>query len=99
MSTTYGARPSILDRVVGSHLVAMATIRGPIRVVPIEQAERPRAYGWFEATIRDALSGEPPAETVVVRVIGEGDEDRITWPVPIPSDEPLPHAPRRAGPS
>ena len=89
MSTTYDEIPSILERVIGSDVIVIATVRGPVRVTPIEGIELPRVYGWFELTIRDTLSGDPPSETVIVRVVGEGPENEVTWPVPVPSEEPL----------
>jgi hypothetical protein len=88
MSTTYDDTPSILERVIGSDLILLATVRGPVRVSQIAGAENARVHGWFEVAIRDTLSGHPPSDTVTVRVIGEGTENEVTWPVPVPTDEP-----------
>jgi hypothetical protein len=89
MSTSYDAIPSIHERVIGSDVIAIATLRGPVRVVPIDDTERPRVHGWFEVAIQETLSGSPSSKTVVMRVIGEGTENAVTWPVPAPSDERL----------
>jgi hypothetical protein len=89
MSTTYDATPTVQDRVIGSDLIVLATIKGPVQAVPIEDAAHPRVHGWFEVDIRETLSGEQPPGRVTMRVIGEGHDGAVTWPVPVPSEEPL----------
>jgi hypothetical protein len=89
MSTTYDAKPSIVDRVVGSDLIVLGVAHGPVRIEPIEDSEPPRVHGWFELRTERVLSGAPEPSTVAFRVLGEGTGDDVTWLVPVPTRTPV----------
>jgi hypothetical protein len=89
MSTTYDAIPSVLDRVVGSDLIVLGSARGPVRIEPLQGAEPPRVYGWFEIALQDVLTGDAPEPPLLVRMIGNGRPDNAVWPMPIPADTPM----------
>ena len=88
MSTTYDATPSLADRVIGADLILVGAVRGPIRVVPLDDGEPPRVHGWFEVSAERVLAGEKPSSAILLRVIGDGI-DKPAWRVPVPSDAPV----------
>lgn len=84
MSTTYESVPSLLERVIGSDLIALGAVRGPVRVTVLEGSEGRRVHGWFEVSPQEVLLGE--TREILLRVIGEGSEGDATWPVPVKGD-------------
>jgi hypothetical protein len=87
VATEYDGIPSILDRVIGSDLIVIGRVRGPVRIVPLDGGDRPRVHGWFEVDAEETLAGEP--STILLRVVGNGSDADVTWPVPVPHRGPL----------
>jgi hypothetical protein len=83
MPTDYTATPTLIDRIRASELVVVGRVGPLLRIEPFESSETPRVFGSFEFLIERTLFGEPPAETIHLRLLGEGRNEAATWIVPV----------------
>jgi hypothetical protein len=71
--------PLLFDRVLAADLAVAGTVAALVRIEKLEGFETPRIAGFFEVQVERALLGDPPSERVLVRVLGEGSEDKPAW--------------------
>jgi hypothetical protein len=83
VSTTLKSDPTFSERVVGSDLIAIATIEERIGVEPISFGDDEHTFGYFQVALRDVFKGDPAEGRVVVRIVGEGSPPDTKWPVPV----------------
>jgi hypothetical protein len=71
--------PVLLHRVLAADLAIIGTVAALVRIEKVEGFETTRLAGFFEVQVERALLGDPPAERILIRVLGEGPEDDPTW--------------------
>jgi hypothetical protein len=83
MATDYRLIPSLIERIAASHLVVIVA---GARLIDL-QRERveglQRVLGVFEVDVEEVLDGERPADRLLVRVLGEGQDEQARWLVPL----------------
>jgi hypothetical protein len=83
MATDYDLIPSIIERITASHLVVIVT---GARLTDLQRDRvegPPRIVGVFEVDVEEVLDGERPADRLLVRVLGEGQNEQARWLVPL----------------
>jgi hypothetical protein len=83
MPTLFDRIPTLVERILGADLIAIGTVVGLREVRPAEGFEIPRVSGLFEVQLDDVLRGERPEDRVLVRVLGDGEDERAAWSVPL----------------
>jgi hypothetical protein len=71
--------PKLRERILAAELVVVGTVAALVEVTKVEGFEGPRLAGFFEIQVERVLLGEPAAQRVLVRVLGDGPEDDPTW--------------------
>jgi hypothetical protein len=79
MATDYLVTPSLSDRIAAADVIALGSIGRLIGVEPDRTEGVRRVFGVFEVRVEDFLKGDRPPATLVLRVIGEGEDDRARW--------------------
>ena len=83
MATLYEEIPSLTDRIVAADLIVAGRVGRLIGTQALQIGDRPRVLGLFEVDVEQVLQGEVPSRPVLVRVLGEGEEERVSWIVPV----------------
>ncbi len=83
MPTTYDLVSSLFERIIGADLIVVGTVRRLKNVQHEDSFKEPRVFGFFEIDVERALKGEPPPNPVLLRVFGEGRNERPKWAVPL----------------
>jgi hypothetical protein len=81
MATVYDRIPTLVERIVGAHLIVIARFAGLREVRPAEGFDRPRVFGLFEVDVAEVLYGAPP-DRLLVRVLSDPED-----PEPDPTGE------------
>jgi hypothetical protein len=83
MATDYELIPNLIERITASQLVVVVTGG---RLVDLQRdpiQDPPRVLGVFEVDVEDVLDGERPTDRLLVRVLGEGQDEQARWLVPL----------------
>jgi hypothetical protein len=83
MATDYEVIPNLIERITASQLVVIVTGG---RLVDLQRdpiQEPPRVLGVFEVDVEDVLDGERPTDRLLIRVLGEGQDEQARWLVPL----------------
>lgn len=83
MTTRLDRMPPLSERIVGADLIATGTVVGLRDIRPAEGLEPPRVSGLFEVDLDEVLRGDRAHGTALVRVLGEGRDERAVWVVPL----------------
>jgi hypothetical protein len=83
MATDYDLIPTLIERIAASQLVVIVAGARLIDVQRDRVEAPPRILGVFEVDVEDVLDGERPADRLLVRVLGEGHDERARWLVPL----------------
>ena len=83
MATLYEETPTLTDRIVAAELIITGRFGRLLGTQAVQIGDRPRVLGLFEVDVEQVLQGEVPSRPVLVRVLGEGEEERAAWIVPL----------------
>ena len=83
MATLYEETPTLVERIVAADLVLTGRVGRLVSVQRVQAGDRPRVLGLFEVSVEHVIRGEPPSDQILVRVLGEGEDERATWIVPM----------------
>jgi hypothetical protein len=84
--------PTLVERIVGAHLIVIGRVAGLREVRRAEGFDRTRTFGLFDVDVNDVLYGEPP-DRLILRVLsdpeGDSEGERIRWVVPMEVGAPV----------
>jgi hypothetical protein len=83
MATDYELIPSLIERIAASQLVVVVA---GARLIDLQRDRiegPPRVLGVFEVDVEEVLDGERPTDRLLVRVLGEGQDEQARWLVPL----------------
>ncbi|WP_421732971.1 hypothetical protein [Cellulomonas sp.] len=91
MTTRLGQAPTLVERIVGAHLVVLGRVRGLREVRAADGFDERRSVALFDVDVDDVLLGRPPRR-LVVRVLSAPDrtgKDEESWVVPMDPEVPV----------
>jgi hypothetical protein len=83
MATDYRLIPSLIERIAASHLVVIVAGARLIDLQRDRVEGLQRVLGVFEVDVEEVLDRERPADRLLVRVLGEGQDEQARWLVPL----------------
>jgi hypothetical protein len=87
MATLYEEIPTLVERIVAADLVITGRFGRLVGIQRVEAGDRPRVTGLFEVSVEHAIRGEPPSDAILVRVLGEGEDERAAWIIDVKAAE------------
>jgi hypothetical protein len=82
MATEYTEIPTLADRIATADAAVVASIGRLVALEPDPTDGVQRVFGLFELDVQDVLKG-PRLGTALLRVVGEGEDERARWLVPV----------------
>jgi hypothetical protein len=83
MATDFLKTPQLTERIAAADVIAVASTG---RLVGVERDPTEgvgRVFGLFELLVENVISGDLPQGTVLLRVLGDGEDERARWLVPV----------------
>ena len=83
MSSDYREIPKLADRIATADVIVIGSAGRLVRVEPDPTEGVRRVFGLFELLVDEVLVGDLPETEPRLRVLGEGQDDRAQWLVPV----------------
>lgn len=87
MATLYEETPTLTDRIVAADLIVAGRFGRLVDTQALQMGDGPRVLGLFEVDVEQVIQGEIPSRPLLVRVLGEGEEERAAWVVPVKKED------------
>jgi len=83
LATDYDEVPTLVERIIGADLVLVGRVGRLVDVRPDKTEGQRRVVGIFELEVEKVLKGDEPTGRVLLRLLGEGQDERAAWIVSV----------------
>jgi hypothetical protein len=83
MSTEYGPTLTLTERIEGAELILVGIPGMLTEIIPDATEGQRRVFGIFQFAVERTMKGELSEDRLLVRVLGEGEDERARWLLPI----------------